>query len=182
MSESTIGSYELRGELGRGAMARVWRAWDPALEREVAIKEPLFDYRLTPEVHAELGRRFVAEGRTAAKLNHPGIVSIYAADVWDGRPAIVMELVDGSTLSDLLTVGALPPKAALNILDQLLDAVGYAHAHGVVHRDIKPDNIFVTKTGIVKLADFGVAHVDRGTKHATLAGTVLGTPGYMSPE
>ena len=178
-----IGPYELRGELGRGAMARVWRAWDPNLEREVAIKEPLFDYRLTPEVLAELGRRFVAEGRTAAKLNHPGIVSIYAADVWDGRPAIVMELVDGSTLSDLLTVGALPPKAALNILDQLLDAVGYAHAHGVVHRDIKPDNIFVTKTGVVKLADFGIAHRDNGSAtHATVVGTVLGTPGYMSPE
>ena len=178
-----IGPYELRGELGRGAMARVWRAWDPNLEREIAIKEPMFDYRLSPEVLAEMGRRFVAEGRTAAKLNHPGIVAIYAADVWDDRPAIVMELVEGSTLSDLLAVGALPPKSALNILDQLLDAVGYAHAHGIVHRDIKPDNIFVTKSGVVKLADFGIAHRDNSSMtHATVVGTVLGTPGYMSPE
>ena len=178
----SIGPYELLGELGRGAMARVWRAWDPNLEREVAIKVPLFDPNLPPAVLEEMGRRFVAEGRVAANLSHPGIVAVYAANVWNGTPAIVMELVDGSTLSDLLTVGALSPKVALNILDQLLDALGYAHAHGVVHRDIKPDNIFVTKTGIVKLADFGIAHVDRGTKHATLAGTVLGTPGYMSPE
>ena len=177
-----IGPYELRGELGRGAMARVWRAWDPNLEREVAIKVPLFDPNLPEGVLEEMGRRFVAEGRVAANLSHPGIVAVYAANVWDGIPAIVMELVDGATLSDLLSVGALPPKVALNILDQLLDALGYAHAHGVVHRDVKPDNIFVNKAGAVKLADFGIAHVDRGTMHATLAGTVLGTPGYMSPE
>ncbi len=182
MSERTIGSYELRGELGRGAMARVWRAWDPHLEREVAIKEPLFDPSLTQAALAEMGRRFVAEGRAAARLNHPNIVSIYAADVWDGRPAIVMELVNGTTLSALLTAGPLSPASTLSILDQLLDAVGYAHSCGVVHRDIKPDNVFVTASGAVKLADFGIAHMDGGMTHATVAGAVLGTPGYMSPE
>ena len=182
MSESTIGSYELRGELGRGAMARVWRAWDPHLEREVAIKEPLFDPNLTQSALAEMGRRFVAEGRAAARLNHPNIVSIYAADVWDGRPAIVMELVNGTTLSALLTAGPLSPTSTLSILDQLLDAVGYAHSCGVVHRDIKPDNVFVTANGAVKLADFGIAHMDGSMTHATVAGAVLGTPGYMSPE
>ena len=85
-----LGPYELHGELGRGAMARVWLAWDPNLEREVAIKEPLFDPRLDEAVLEEMGRRFVKEGRAAARLQHSNIVSIYAADVYDGRPAIVM--------------------------------------------------------------------------------------------
>ena len=178
-----IGPYELRGELGRGAMARVWRAWDPKLQREVAIKEPLFDPRLSQAIIDEMGRRFVAEGRTAARLNHPGIVTIYAADVYDGRPAIVMELIDGETLSARLSRGPLAPAEALSVLDQLLDAVGYAHQHGVVHRDIKPDNVFVTANGRVKLADFGIAHADGGlSTMGTVAGAVLGTPGYMSPE
>ena len=185
MSEQVnhIGPFELRGELGRGAMARVWRAWDPNLEREVAIKEPMFADNLPENVLKELGRRFVAEGRAVARLSHPGIVAVYAADVYDGRPAIVMELVDGITLSDLLSQGPLSPSDALAITDQLLDAVGYAHSKGVVHRDIKPDNIFVTKDGHAKLADFGIAHIeDDSTVHATVAGAVLGTPGYMSPE
>ena len=177
-----IGPYELRGELGRGAMARVWRAWDPNLQREVAIKEPLFDPSLPPDVLDEMGRRFVAEGRAAARLSHPNIVAIYAADVWDGRPAIVMELVEGATLSDILRRGPLTPTDALSVLDQLLDAAGYAHARGVVHRDIKPDNVFVGTDGRVRLADFGVARVDNGATRATMAGAVLGTPGYMSPE
>ncbi|MBP3893808.1 MAG: protein kinase [Atopobiaceae bacterium] len=179
-----IGPYELRGELGRGAMARVWRAWDTNLEREVAIKEPLYDSWLSTGVTEELSNRFVAEGRAAARLSqHPNIVTIYAADIWDGRPAIVMELIEGATLSTLLARGALTPQETVSVLDQLLDAVGYAHEHGIVHRDIKPDNVFVTSSGVVKLADFGIAHVDyAAATRATVAGAVLGTPGYMSPE
>ncbi len=178
-----LGPYILQGELGRGAMARVWRAFDPNLEREVAIKEPLFDSNLPENVLEEMGRRFVKEGRAAAKLDHNNIVTIYAADVYDGRPAIVMELVDGTTLGTLMERGKLSPAEALSVLDQLLDAVGYAHKQGVVHRDIKPENIFVNSSGTVKLADFGIAHVeDTGATRATMVGTVLGTPGYMSPE
>lgn len=178
-----LGQYELIDELGRGAMARVWRAWDSKLSREVAIKEPLFDPRLPSVVLEEMGARFVKEAVTAARLNHPGIVTIFAADVFDGHPAIVMELVEGTTLSSLLDKGPLNQEAALDALNQLLDAVGYAHAHGVVHRDIKPDNIFVTNDGHVKLADFGIARVEdiEATK-LTVTGTILGTPGYMSPE
>ena len=183
VGSSKLGPYVLRGELGRGAMARVWRAWDPNLEREVAIKEPLFAPGFSREVLDQMGKRFVAEGRAAAKLNHPNIVQVYAADVYDGRPAIVMELVEGATLSRLMEAGRLSPAESVSILDQLLDAVGYAHSRGIVHRDIKPDNIFVSRDGRVKLADFGIAHVDSGgLTRATVAGSVLGTPGYMSPE
>ncbi|MBQ9068256.1 MAG: protein kinase [Eggerthellaceae bacterium] len=178
-----LGPYQLMGELGRGAMARVWRAYDPNLDVERAIKEPFFDPNLPADVLDEMGRRFVKEGRAAAKLNHPNIVTIHTADVYDGRPAIVMELVDGTTLGDLLESGPLAPGEALSVLDQLLDAVGYAHEAGIVHRDIKPDNIFINKEGRVKLADFGIAHVESSTDtRATMVGTVLGTPGYMSPE
>jgi serine/threonine protein kinase len=178
-----LGPYELRGELGRGAMAKVWRAFDPKLEREIAIKEPLFDKRLSDDVLDEMSERFVKEGKAAARLNHPGIVTIYAADIYGKRPAIVMELIDGITLGEMLDAGPLSPKAALDVLDQLLDAVGYAHLQGVVHRDIKPDNIFITKDGRVKLADFGIAHIeDSSLTKKTQVGTVLGTPGYMAPE
>jgi len=176
----SIGPYEIRGELGRGAMAVVWRGYDPKLEREVAIKEPLAGVA-GGELAAELGERFVREGRTAAQLSHPGIVTVFAADVFDGRPAIVMELVEGTTLSDILDQGALDVSSAMAIADQLLDAAGYAHTRGVVHRDIKPDNVFVTTDGRVKLADFGIAHTATSST-LTQAGTVMGTPGYMAPE
>jgi serine/threonine protein kinase len=177
-----LGPYELRGELGRGAMAVVWRAYDPKLEREVAIKEPVIGHGTTPPVAEELVARFVREGKAAAKLNHPGIVTIHAADVFDGRPAIVMELIDGETLSAVLDRGPLEIESAMAVLDQLLDAVAYAHERGVVHRDIKPDNVFVTRDGRVKLADFGIAHVGESSTLKTQAGTVMGTPGYMAPE
>lgn len=180
LSNNMLGPYELRGELGRGAMAVVWRAWDTRLDREVAIKEPLFDPSYSDEVREEMTRRFVNEAKTAARLQHPGIVSIYEADVYDGRPAIVMELVNGSTLTDLLASHTLDAASAMDAIDQLLDAVGYAHEHGVVHRDIKPDNVFINQAGRVKLADFGIAHA--GDTGGTVAGAVLGTPGYMSPE
>jgi serine/threonine protein kinase len=177
-----LGAYELRGELGRGAMAVVWRAYDLKLEREVAIKEPVIGHGTTPPVAEELAARFVREGKAAARLNHPGIVTIHAADVFDGRPAIVMELIEGETLSAVLDRGPLEIESAIAVLDQLLDATAYAHERGVVHRDIKPDNVFVTPDGRVKLADFGIAHVGDSATLKTQAGTVMGTPGYMAPE
>lgn len=176
-----LGDYQIVGELGRGAMAVVWRAFDTRLEREVALKEPLFPHGMDAGTREELAARFVREGKTAARLNHPGIVTIFNAEVIAGRPLISMELITGSTLASLIEHGPLAIDQAMSILDQLLDAVGYAHAQGIVHRDIKPDNVFVTNNGQVKLADFGIAHVEaQGTM--TQAGTILGTPGYMSPE
>ncbi|MDO4181991.1 MAG: protein kinase [Coriobacteriia bacterium] len=184
MDEQYIGPYELRGEIGRGAMARVWRAWDPNLEREVAIKEPLLSDTLQPEVREEMARRFVKEAKAAARLNHPNVVGVYVADIYDGRPAIVMELVEGATLGKVLEASnKLEPSVALSILDDVLDGIGYAHSQGVVHRDLKPDNIFITADGHAKIGDFGIAHLESaGITHATQMGTVLGTPGYMSPE
>jgi len=159
----------------------VWRAFDTRLEREVAIKEPIAPAGADPATTAELAERFVREGKAAAALSHPGIVTIFAADIYDDRPAIVMELIEGETLADILERGALEPHTTLAITDQLLDAAGYAHSRGIVHRDIKPDNIFVTHDGRVKLADFGIAHVGQSAT-LTQAGTVMGTPGYMAPE
>jgi serine/threonine-protein kinase len=147
----------------------------------VAIKEPVTPAGGDPATVAEMSERFVREGKAAAQLNHPGIVTIYGADIYDGRPAIVMELIGGRTLSQVIDDGRLSPSAAVAIIDQLLDAVSFAHSRGVVHRDIKPDNIFVTDDGRVKLADFGIAHVGT-TSTMTQAGQVLGTPGYMAPE
>lgn len=127
--------------------------------------------------------RFVEEAHIAARLNHPNIVTIYAADMFDGTPAIIMELIDGMTLSDLLESGPVDPDFARSILNELLDAVGYAHSCGIVHRDIKPDNVFIDRSNHVKLADFGIARLeDPGRQRKTVIGTVMGTPGYMSPE
>jgi hypothetical protein len=176
-----LGPYQIHSELGRGAMAVVWRARDTVLERDVAVKEPLLPEGIDTVDAAEFGARFVREAKAAAKLNHPNIVTIHAADIYDGRPAIVMELVEGETLRQLLSRGPVKPTLALGILEQLLSAMAYAHARGIVHRDIKPDNVFVTPDGVVKLADFGIASLASDSA-LTQAGTIMGTPGYMAPE
>jgi len=162
-------------------MAVVWRAFDPNLEREVALKEPVIPHGTDSATAAELGVRFVREGKAAANLAHPGIVTICTTDIYDGRPAIAMELIEGETLADVLDRGPLESRTAVAIADQLLDAVGYAHSKGVVHRDVKPDNVFVSSEGRVKLTDFGIAHVGSSAT-LTRTGTVMGTPGYMAPE
>ncbi len=177
----TLGPYQVHSELGRGAMAVVWRAHDSVLERDVAIKEPLLPQGLDALASAEFGARFVREAKAAARLNHPNIVTIYAADIYDGHPAIVMELIEGQTLGQLLERGPLDKQLAIHVLEQLLSGVGYAHERGIVHRDIKPDNVFVTPDGRVKLADFGIASLASDST-LTQAGAIMGTPGYMAPE
>ena len=162
-------------------MAVVWRAWDPVLGREVAIKEPLLPGGADPATAAEYAARFIREGQAAARLSHPGIVGIYAADIYQDRLALVMELVEGETLGQLIGRGPVDPPTALDILEQLLDALAFAHGQGVIHGDIKPDNIFLTSSGQVKLAGFGIPHVGDDPALAR-AGLVRGTPGYMAPE
>ena len=178
----SLGPFEIRGELGRGAKAMVWRGYDPALDREVAIKEPRLPEGGDDAFRAEFAERFVREARAAARLNHPRIVTIHAAGVYDDRPVIVMELIEGWTLRDVLAKGALTPAQTYTLMDQLLDAVAYAHERDVTHRDLKPDNVFVNRDGAVKLADFGIAQVGQAGPPLTCPGTMLGTPAYMAPE
>ena len=181
-SERVLGTFELRGKLGRGAMAVVWRAYDTSLDREVAIKEPSLPPGGDDDVRAEFARRFVREARAAARLNHPGIVTIHSASLDEGRPLIVMELVEGSTLRHILDAQRLTAAQTYALFEQLLAATAYAHERGVVHRDLKPDNVFVTPGGTVKLADFGIAHLGDAGTTLTTAGSILGTPAYMAPE
>jgi serine/threonine-protein kinase len=148
----------------------------------VAIKEPLFSEEYPPPVIAEMERRFMSEGYMASRLQHPNVVTVFEAGTYDGRSVIVMELVNGMTLGNLLERGPLGVGVATDVIDQLIDAVSYAHYMGVVHRDIKPDNIFITRDGSVKLADFGIAHLVTTGMEDLRSGAVLGTPGYMSPE
>ncbi len=162
-------------------MAVVWRAYDPSLDREVAIKEPRISEGADAELKKAYIERFIREARAVARLSHPSIVTVHAADTYDGRTAMIMELVDCELLSQAIRRGAVTRRLAISIIDQLLDAVAYAHERGVIHRDLKPANIFLTPNGTIKLADFGVAHID-STQTLTIEGTILGTPAYMSPE
>ena len=148
-----IGALEIRTLLGVGGMGEVYRAHDAALGRDVAIK-------ILPEVwlaNADRRARFDREARVLASLNHPNIGAIYGVEEASGAPALVLELVEGPTLEDRLTKGALPVKDALAIARQIADALDAAHEKGIVHRDLKPSNIKMTDEGVVKVLDFGLA-------------------------
>ncbi|MEW2354448.1 protein kinase [Spirillospora sp. NPDC029432] len=176
------GRYRLVELLGRGGMGAVWRAHDEQLDREVAVKE----LRL-PEQLDDAGRRtWIArvdrEARAAARLRHPGIVTVYdRVPGEDGRPWIVMELVQGRSLEELLKAeGPLPPQQVARIGLQVLDALRAAHQAGITHRDIKPANVLLEDDRVI-LTDFGIAAVE-GDATLTGTGSVLGTPAFMSPE
>lgn len=177
-----IGRYELVSELGRGAMGIVYRARDPKIGREVAVKTiKLGDHADADEI-GELRQRLFREAQSAGRLSHPGVVTIYDVDEQDGLAYITMELVEGRRLSD---VGAesLGDEEKFALASELVERVGsaldYAHGRGIVHRDVKPSNIMVTDDGI-KIMDFGVARI--ASSQLTHTGTVVGTPNYMSPE
>ena len=175
------GRYLILERLGQGGMGTVFRARDPDIGRDLAIKF------LHPALCAERdGRlRFLREARAAGRLSHPNIVTVHDVGEIDGRPYMAMELLAGRTLAAELASGRpLPVRDAAAIGAQLARALGYAHAHGVVHRDIKPGNIVrAPGTTAIKVTDFGIAHLESpGTEHRTRAGLVLGTPQYMSPE
>jgi serine/threonine protein kinase len=171
--------FELRSELGVGSFGYVFRAWDPRLEREVALKVQRAGSLATKE---EI-ERFLREARSAAQLKHPSIVSLHetgqtADNVW----YLVCEFIDGATLEHRLKEGAVPYRQASEIVAELADALDYAHREHVIHRDIKPSNIILDRQGRAHLMDFGLAKRDTDEPTMTSDGQVLGTPAYMSPE
>lgn len=177
----TLGRYRLQDELGRGAMSIIYRGYDPHIKRVLAIKT------LRPEYaeHQAFRHRFVSEARAAGTLTHPGIVTIFDVGETDRVPFIAMELLEGPTLDAVVRErGVLPLRMVLKMMIQIADALDYAHRNGVVHQDIKPENIICTSdSGNVKVMDFGIAQ-QRSEKawQPDEHGQIAGTPHYMSPE
>jgi protein kinase-like protein/WD40 repeat protein len=187
-----VGSYEVTDQIGAGGMGEVYRATDPALAREVAIK-------VLPSLFAQDAdrlARFEREAKTLASVNHSNIAAIYGLEKWQGTYALVMELVEGLTLADRIALGPIPVEEALPIARQLAEALEVAHERGIVHRDFKPANIKIRPDGTVKVLDFGLAKATElatgsgsgshsqtiTTPAMTQAGLILGTAAYMSPE
>jgi len=186
-----LGPYEILSAIGAGGMGEVYRARDPKLGRDVAIK-------VLPEVFAgDVARmaRFQREAKVLASLDHPNIASIYGLEDSGGTRALVMQLVEGPTLADRIKQGPIPVDEAVRIARQIADALEYAHERGIIHRDLKPANVKVTNDDAVKVLDFGLAKALEGdpssidistsptiSRMATQAGVLLGTAAYMSPE
>jgi len=187
LSGHTLGTYQLQVRIGAGAMGEVYLAHDEKLDRRVAIK--LIAKELAGD--ADRQRRFRQEAHAASSLNHPNIVVVHDFGEWGGRPFIVTELVEGVTLRERLGDGPLPIQDAIEIALQVTSALAAAHARGLVHRDVKPENVMVRPDGYVKVLDFGLAKL-AGADHAppdgamptrlTQPGQAAGTPAYMSPE
>ncbi|HKA36543.1 MAG TPA: protein kinase [Thermoanaerobaculia bacterium] len=181
-----LGPYEILAPLGAGGMGEVYRARDPRLGREVAIK--VLPASLSQD--QDRLRRFEQEARAAGVLNHPNITAVYDIGTHEGAPYVVSELLEGETLRARLAGGALPARRAVEYATQIAHGLAAAHERGIVHRDLKPENLFVTKDGRVKILDFGLAKLvqpeEKGPQTslptATEPGVVLGTIGYMSPE
>ena len=179
-SPARFGKYEVRALLGQGAMGQVYLCHDPVIDRQVAVK--ILHPHILADRHAdEMRNRFRREARAAARCQHPNIVTVYDVGDHEGRDYIVMEYVQGEELRFFLERGErLGDAERLYIVREVLEALGFAHARGVVHRDVKPANIILTDEGGVKVADFGVARIDRSD--LTQAGSLMGTPTYMAPE
>ncbi|MFZ3492431.1 bifunctional serine/threonine-protein kinase/ABC transporter substrate-binding protein [Streptomyces sp. 5.8] len=182
-SELIAGRYQLVEAIGQGGMGRVWRGVDQQLfGREVAIKEILFPAGLDDGDRATLLRRFTGEARAAVTLSHPGIITIHDVVEHHGAPVIVMEFIRGESLAAAIRrQGRLPVQRVAEIGAALLGALTEAHGARIIHRDIKPDNVLLTKDRVV-LTDFGIAHLADATTKLSRSGTVIGTPHYMPPE
>lgn len=177
-----FGRYEMVAELGRGAMGVVYKALDPQIGRTVAVKTVSLSGQ-EPDEEKEFRLRFNHEAQAAGRLHHPGIVAIFdvGENPENGDPYIVLEYVAGESLNRILSrEKKLPLDRALQLVEEVAAALDYAHAQGVIHRDIKPGNILINEDGHAKIADFGIAKLNLA--HFTLPGKVLGTPAYMSPE
>jgi eukaryotic-like serine/threonine-protein kinase len=184
---TSLGPYTITSFVGRGGMGEVYRARDPRLDRDVAIKTVRHDLASDPERI----RRFEQEARAASALNHPNILSIYDVGVSGATRYIAMEWIDGETLGSLLKKSHVPVRRAIEIARELAEGLAKAHAAGIVHRDLKPDNVMVNVDGLVKILDFGLAKLHRAEAvgaevttidSATGLGIVMGSVGYMSPE
>ncbi len=186
-----LGPYEILSPIGKGGMGEVWKARDTKLGRDVALKILPAAFASDPDRMA----RFEREARVLASLDHPNIAAIYGLEESNGVRALVLALVDGSTLADRIAAGPIPLNEAIQIARQIAEAVEYAHERGVIHRDLKPTNIKITSGGMVKVLDFGLAKAlddelvtasptnsPTLTMNATRAGVLLGTAAYMSPE
>ncbi|MFE5028473.1 protein kinase [Streptomyces sp. NPDC056656] len=181
------GRYRVRGQLGRGGMGVVWRAVDEVLGREVALKELRTYSDAAGSELADLGVRMQREARAAARVRHPGVVAVHDVTEVDGRPLIVMELIDGPSLDDVLRdQGPLDPREAAAIGAKVMDALEAAHRAGVLHRDVKPGNILLDRSGRVVLTDFGIATMDDpgdgSATHLTRSGELVGSLDYLAPE
>src|ERR1700692_4077173 len=180
MDESRLGKYEIRGTLGRGAMGTVYEGWDPIIHRKVAIKTVRLPDAADEEAQEELAR-FKPEGQAAGGLSHANIVGVFDYGETTDIAYIVMEFIDGTSLKAVMDKQERFPIAeTLRVMEQLLAGLHFSHDRGVVQRDIKPANIMLTSGGQVKIADFGIARIESSSM--TQAGTVMGTPAYMSPE
>ena len=174
-SEAFQARYRIREELGRGSMGIVYRAEQVELQREVAVKFPTLGRK-------GLSERFVREAKILAGIAHPNVVKLFDAGFDEGEPYVVLELLQGPTLADVLAQhGPLPVRLAVGFTCQVLEGLQRAHDLGVVHRDVKPDNVIVAGRGVAKLADFGLAR-HAGGESLTAVGTLMGTPAYMAPE
>ncbi|MFF9311275.1 serine/threonine-protein kinase [Streptomyces sp. NPDC014748] len=175
------GRYRLLGKLGHGGMGTVWRARDETVDREVAVKEPRIPDHLPERERANVYERMRREARAAARLDHPAVVGVHDVAVVDGQPWIVMELVRGRSLGDVLQEGTLDAREAARIGLEVLGALEAAHAAGVLHRDVKPDNILLGRHGRIVLTDFGIAQIE-GETRLTDTGGFVGSPEYIAPE
>jgi len=173
-----IGQYRIIEKIGQGGMGVIYKAEHTTLEQIVAIKALPSEFGS----HSDICERFIREAKIQAKLSHPNVVNILNFLEHEGNNYIVMEYVDGETLESIIrTTGLIPPDRCISIVRQVLDGIGYAHSRGVIHRDIKPSNIMITRQGIVKITDFGIAKIAGDLKH-TQTGVKVGTLWYMSPE
>jgi len=175
---SKIGRFEIRRVLGRGAQSVVYLAWDPQLQREVAIKTLRFS-----KADPQMNQMLLAEARTVSKLRHPNIVPIFDAGEDAGYPYLVFELVEGRNLAELIKAeGKLSRAQAADLMRQVLDAVAEAHAQGIIHRDLKPSNILIDAKGLPRVMDFGIASLVGANSVTEGQQNLMGTPAYMAPE
>ncbi|MFF7648279.1 protein kinase [Streptomyces sp. NPDC007983] len=175
------GRYRLLGRLGHGGMGTVWKAHDQIVDREVAVKEPRVPAHLPDRERQTVHQRMEREARAAARIDHPSVVTVHDVVVEDGRPWIVMELVRGDSLADRLAEGTLDPREAARIGLAVLGALSAAHEAGVLHRDVKPDNVLLGRGDRVVLTDFGIAQVE-GEQGLTETGGFVGSPEFIAPE